>query len=354
MGLLALGDDGVKECPPAEQIAASAKMSSPFPALRLPFGRNITTAIRYRALSEKKSKSALVIQVAALIMRRGQASSVRARGVLAVLGLFFMLGSLIWLHFFRSSNSRSQANLPSAKRACRDRSAHGGWTPRLAAGCGEGSHTASPTPAADYSPAGFRNFADRATATNTIACERADLPTATRLHFLSILSTKGAGGFDRCETYYATTQFERARPFCPGCRSGAIRRAISKVFSQSWPDLSGILVARTQAFNRGTRAGQFLSSPTCAIQAVLVEAAPDHSGRCGQTCIGGIRERMATAIAKDSSDYTLRCSGPAIDPGGSDHRKAECARARCVKNHETNVASRSLCFPQFDLCRSRG
>jgi hypothetical protein len=57
---MALGDDGIKEMPSSEQIATHRKNQLALSSIEAAvLERNVTTAIRYRPLSDDEIKSAL-------------------------------------------------------------------------------------------------------------------------------------------------------------------------------------------------------------------------------------------------------------------------------------------------------
>jgi N-acetylmuramoyl-L-alanine amidase len=119
------------------------------------------------------------------------------------------------------------------------------------------------------------------------------------------------------ETYYAARQFEHAVPFSSWLPF--LQPAASQSPNLQSQSLAGFiqesLVARTQAFNRGTRAEQFYVIANVRHPAVLVEGGfLTNKDDVAKLALEEYRERMAAAICDGILHYrdALRDRQPAL------------------------------------------
>jgi N-acetylmuramoyl-L-alanine amidase len=238
-----------------------------------------------------------------------------SRGVLALIGLLLMIGSLVCLQFFPASIepvvTKEPAHPQETVALVVIDPGHGGVdSGAVSAGVLEKDLTLDVAQRMRriMHEQGFETLLTRDGDEYKSLANRADFANRQRdcifvsIHFDEGKLTASTG----VETYYAARQFEHAIPFSSWLPF--LQRAATQspnVFSQS---LAGFiqesLVARTQAFNRGTRAEQFYVIANVRHPAVLIEAGfltnKDDIARLESE---EFRERMATAICEGIVRY---------------------------------------------------
>jgi len=238
-----------------------------------------------------------------------------SRDLLAVLGLFLMLGSLAWLQFLPSTREFSPTNKPT--RAPENVTlvvidpGHGGIdSGAICAGVLEKDLTLDLAQRVQriVQSRGCHALLTRNGDEYKSLANRADFANRqSDCIFVSIHFDEGKIGVSTgVATYYAARQYGRSVPFLswlPFLRQ--VTGDSPNLFSQS---LAGFvqesLISRTQAFNRGARAEQFYVIANVRHPAVLIEAGfltnPDDITKLASA---DYREKMAAAICEGVLRY---------------------------------------------------
>jgi N-acetylmuramoyl-L-alanine amidase len=250
------------------------------------------------------------------MMRRGrEESGATSRGVLALVGLFLMAGSIIWLQLFPSPDELAVTSEPQHPREAVALvvidPGHGGIdSGAISVGVLEKDLTLDVAQRVRriIHAQGFETLLTRDRDEYRSLANRADFANRQRdcilvsIHFDEAKLAASTG----VETYYAAHQFERTLPFTawlPFLQRTAAQSP--NVFSQS---LAGFiqesLVSRTQAFNRGTRAEEFYVISNVRHPAVLIEGGfLTNQDDVAKLLSEEYRERMATAICEGILHY---------------------------------------------------
>ncbi len=261
------------------------------------------------------------------MMRRGRGQTgSTSRGVLAIIGLLVMLASLIWLQFFPASKAPVLSSKPQQSKEVISLvvidPGHGGIdTGTTSAGVLEKDLTLDVAQRVRriIHLQGFETLLTRNGDDYKSLANRADFANRQRdcifvsIHFDEAKLAASTG----VETYYAARQFGRALPFSSWFPFLQHTGSESQnILSQS---LAGFiqesLVARTRAFDRGTRAEQFYVIANVRHPAVLVEGGfLTNQDEIAKLESEDYRERMAAAICEGILHYrdTLRGGQPAL------------------------------------------
>lgn len=259
-------------------------------------------------------------------MRRGRnETGATSRSFLAIIGLLLMLASLTWLQFFpplKEPALSSKSERPGEISLVIIDPGHGGIdSGTTSGGVLEKDLTLDVAQRVRrlIHVQGFETLLTRESDDYRSLANRADFANRQRdcifvsIHFdeAKLPASTGVG------TYYAAHQSGRALPFSSWLPF--LQRTASEspnILSQS---LAGFiqesLVARTQAFNRGTRAEQFYVIANVRHPAVLVEGGfLTNKDDVAKLTSEEYRERIATAVCEGILHYrdTLRGRQPAL------------------------------------------
>ena len=260
-------------------------------------------------------------------MRRGrEQTGRRSRGVLAIIGLALMLASIIWLELIpiperpvvTSEPQRAEENVSLVVID----PGHGGIdSGAICAGVLEKDLTLDVAQRVRriIHLQGFETLLTRDGDDYRSLENRADFANRQRdCIFVSIhFDEAKLAGSTGVQTYYAAHQLERKLPFSswlPFLQHSSSQSP--NLFSQS---LAGLIqesvVARTQAFNRGTKAEQFYVITNVRHPAVLIEGGfLTNKDDVAKLESEEYRERMAAAICEGILHYrdALRDRQPAL------------------------------------------